>query len=209
MGTDYLESYQRTRLWVHREYRVAFQLNTKCASSAIKRTLFGGSHSPERKARILYFNGIDWDQYRKLIVVRDPLDRVASCYQDKVARDPIKLPRLVEMGCYPYIPFLDFCELLSETPDRELDKHLIPQHYLLDAPNWPGADHVIPLNELSEEWGKLGLPPLLPGRQSKFAKPVYDSHTAGLMVKRYEEDIDRLNTLGVIPSPRENILMAR
>ena len=209
MGTGYLESYQRTRLWVHRDYKVAVQLNTKCASSAIKRTLFGSSHSEQRQSRRTDMKGIDWSQYLKLIVVRDPLDRVASCYQDKVARDPIKLPLLLDMGCFPWMPFDQFCEAVAITPDSALDKHLIPQHYLLDAPNWPGPDTVIPLENLTEEWGKLGLPPLLPGRRARFAKPVYNSYTTQLMIERYQEDIDRLSMLVVIPSSRENILMAR
>lgn len=139
----------------------------------------------------------------KVAITRNPWDRVASCYADKLLDAHTIRPTLAAMGCKLGMPFSDFVKRIVVTPDAELDKHLVPQHHKLfserlGAPDvlcrfetierdWESARHVI-----RTFWGAK-LPPLKRQNVSRAPKPKFSDEDAALIAARYDIDIERLD----------------
>jgi len=67
---------------------------------------------------------------------RNPMARFRSCWQNKIVGVDVCRTELAAIGCRPGMSLDEFSELVVETDDRDLDKHLIPQHYrFLDQGN--------------------------------------------------------------------------
>lgn len=86
---------------------------------------------------------------------RDPLDRFRSCWQDKIASVDVCRTELASIGCRPGMSLDDFSALVAKTDDRDLEKHLIPQHYKFFAGGPARVQTILRFEELSSAWGAL------------------------------------------------------
>ncbi|RWP32241.1 MAG: hypothetical protein EOR03_20975 [Mesorhizobium sp.] len=145
-------------------------------------------------------------KFRVMAVVRNPWDRVYSCYRDKIARLDRGRRRAHRIARYrglrPFMPFDDFVSWLGsdEGTDESADRHWVSQSAFLRVKNEYRCDHVFKLEQIADEIDRLrdvlGEPDFQMPRTNIFGNTrarhdVYNSYTRAIVEKRYEEDIDR------------------
>jgi hypothetical protein len=64
-------------------------------------------------------------KYLKLAIVRNPWDRLVSCYLQKICGDPVLLPGLINLGFYYQMPFDEFIKRICKNPAANV--HFAPQ----------------------------------------------------------------------------------
>lgn len=130
-------------------------------------------------------------------VVRNPWDRVRSCYEDKIVRAET-LGNLVILsrfkGLYPTMSFEAFVEWLCspEGSDVHADRHWISQHKLLTPGYSIGRLEALP-EAMAVFSTAIGVDPIaLPANhQSRSEKAPYSPLARNLIGERYAEDIAR------------------
>jgi len=140
---------------------------------------------------------IDWAH---LFVVRDPWDRLESCYADKLHHHFAKA--FLKFNFFQKMPFEEFIEDVCEVDDKDADRHFRSQTYtwsddLLNAPHsfifqledpesWQGI-----LDELEQICGikLLNLPHL---HSRKHSEIVDNPRLRGLVRDRYSRDYQLL-----------------
>lgn len=97
-------------------------------------------------------------------LVRNPLDRLASCYTDKVARrsgSDLQLFKEYGPSIYPFVPhetfdpsmsFDEFVDAVCRIPDRFADRHFRSQHCFLHHRGRLAVDFVGRLETIDEAW---------------------------------------------------------
>jgi len=155
-------------------------------------------------------------EYWKFAFVRHPLDRLVSCYAEKVAQKDAGGNRLTgkyhvngvsrsfraRYGSmfFPGMSFKEFVATVSRIPEDEADKHFVSQHTFLEDRNGAMIPNFIgKLETLSEDMRyvarKCGfpkntqLPHLLQSKRVGF-ESYYDSATAAQARKRYSKDCE-------------------
>ena len=157
-------------LYGYPRLRLAYTYIPKNACTALKRTLghaqgwlTAESRSAHEMRRTWWLSGLaSYPLARdRVVVVRDPFDRVLSAYYSKfvLARDGIAeqamatgLAAALRPGATrDDVTFADFVGYLSRTPDRVLDDHWRPQHdFLIGSYN-----QVVRFDRLDEDSGFL------------------------------------------------------
>lgn len=153
----------------------------------------------------------DYRDYFKFAFVRNPWDRIVSCYSQKIASAP-RIPGRKQANLnppdeedrfYPGMPFADFVEAVHATPDEQANVHFRSQHTAVcDPEGWVMADFVGRFENLREDFKivaeKIGVPRLeLPhrlksqSRQGRDYTEFYDDRLRELVHDRYREDIER------------------
>lgn len=168
--------------------------------------------SPYQVDRSAFLQRLDGD-YRdhfKFAFVRNPWDRLVSCYSQKVATVPeipgrkrANLnPRGEEGRFYPGMPFAGFVEAVHATPDGEANAHFRSQHATVCGPDGlVMADFVGRFENLRADFAavadRIGEPGLaLPHRlkskvrESRHYRDFYDDRLRRLVAERYEEDVE-------------------
>lgn len=130
------------------DHKIIFHTVPKVASTSIKRALeqvfpnmipIDPQKYPEKHFHIGF--------------IRHPFERIASCYANKVRGTSDIRPRLKAMGCHYGMAWEYFVQKVCETPDYELDKHLMPQHYYLcDAQGLIIPQMLVLYDNLEQEW---------------------------------------------------------
>lgn len=137
-------------LYVYPRLRLAYTYIPKNACTLLKRTfgeaqgwLTSASHSAHEMRRGRWLRGLASAARaeERIVVVRDPFDRVLSAYLSKfvLARDDVAdqaigggLAALLPDGATRVdVTFADFVTYLSRTDGRYLDEHWRPQHEFL------------------------------------------------------------------------------
>jgi hypothetical protein len=148
----------------------------------------------------------------KFAFVRNPWDRLVSCYSQKIAvvrKDPSQgtnlNPREIPKGekrFYHGMPFAEFVEAVHATPDEEANPHFRSQHVVVCDPEGRVlADFVGRFERLREDFAlvseRIGAPHLeLPHRLKsahRASRPYtdfYDGRLRRLVAERYEGDIE-------------------
>jgi Sulfotransferase family len=143
-----------------------------------------------------------YDRYFRFSFVRNPWDRVRSCYEDKIrfANDLGKLSLLSRYGALaPGMRFDQFVEWLAspDGADQCADRHWISQHCLL-----PDGYHIGKLETVSEDMNRffefLGVGAVVvpvrnraKARQHDDYRSYYSDRTRELIGERYAEDVHR------------------
>src|SRR5215217_7822421 len=147
--------------------------------------------------------------YFKFAFVRNPWDRLLSCYLDKIARRTLP-PYILASGrrggveFYASMPFSEFVDAVCQIPDDAADGHFRPQHLTVCGPNGePMADFVGRFENLREDFVRVaqevGEPGLeLPERNRKrypkkdpyHYREFYNERLKNLVHKRYEKDAE-------------------
>ncbi|MEJ7841874.1 MAG: sulfotransferase family protein [Rubrobacter sp.] len=146
----------------------------------------------------------------KFAFVRNPWDRLVSCYSQKIATEPqiagMKRPNLNPPGedgrFYPGMPFAEFVEAVHATPDEKANPHFRSQHTVVcDPQGRVMADFVGRFENLREDFAvvterigasALELPHRLKSRvrESRPYVDFYDEKLRTLVYERYERDIE-------------------
>jgi hypothetical protein len=148
-----------------------------------------------------------YKEYLKLAFVRNPWDRLVSCYKQKISDREIDNPNkrgtaraLAEAGFYSSnMSFADFARAVSQIPDERSDRHFRSQSsFLLDNKGVLLVDEVRRFEDLDQGFqyfrtvlGREDLElPHLKKTQRKEYRDYYDDETAELTAKRYARDIE-------------------
>lgn len=222
---------------VNEEHKSAYLWVQKVACSSVKAALlplfFDLDPAPYEKMRrdgtrhfVVHkvFRGSDYQMHRKRFLreldnkyrgyfkfgfVRNPWDRLLSCYLDKIVRK--RIPRYIltsgrsgGVEFYANMPFAGFVEAVCQVSDEEANGHFRPQHLTICDPGGkPMADFVGRFETLSEDFARvaaeIGAPELkLPERNrtlsskrgSRHYRDFYDDRLKNLVNQRYEKDVE-------------------
>ncbi len=189
----------------------------KVASSSLKRTLGNALglppvprvHADERLPRAGWsdFERGAYDSWFTFAFVRNPWDRLVSCYKNKLAT-ATSGPRVVDgarrsfLRLYPLglragMSFEEFARFVAICPESEADPHFRSQHCFLPMRDGaPRLDFVGRFERLAEDWEmvrkRLGLRERLPhlNRERRASyRAFYTPALAALVGKRYARDI--------------------
>lgn len=146
--------------------------------------------------------------YTGFALVRNPWDRVVSCYANKLTRGQLaKGPRnrgtlksLERAGAFSTdLDFAGFVEAVSKIPDEHANRHFRSQFtFLTDRTGALMPSRILKfesltdeLNELLSEYGldELRLPHKKPTRRADY-REYYDEHLKELVAERYARDIE-------------------
>ena len=171
--------------------------------------LFNTSGHQIGKEQLLEGLDHEYRDYFKFAFVRNPWDRLLSCYFDKVVRKSVP-PFLLESAVsadvefYANMPFAEFVEAVYQIPDEKANPHFRSQHLKVCGPDGePMADFVGRFENLREDFTRvteeIGAPGLeLPERNrksvskrgSRHYREFYDERLKNLVHKRYEKDVE-------------------
>lgn len=138
--------------------------------------------------------------YFRFTFVRHPLDRLVSCYAQKVvlyARQ-LQMPLLFwryGRRFWPEMSFAEFVTAVAGIPDGRADRHFRSQHTFVYQGGKPIVDFVGRFEQLASDWAQVqtqtGLGPLPhfnPSPHKPFAE-MYTPALAQLAATRYRQDM--------------------
>ena len=135
--------------------------------------------------------------------VRNPLDRLYSCYKNKVMDPFIKggVNLFANHGIELGISFEDFVDIIVDIPDSKIDRHIRSQHWFLTYNDNLLPDYVGRLESFEQDWNFLvqrysfPIPPHINQTRSDDNSKwsYYSRRSARLVAQRYEKDIELFN----------------
>lgn len=154
---------------------------------------YSGFHRPGEIRR-------QWGDAYIFAFVRNPLDRLYSCYANKVLdiQDTEKLNPFRHYGVTRDCTFENFIRLTIDVPDAEADRHFRSQQWFLSHNDQLITNYIGKIESLQEDWQVLvdqfGLHPLPHKNKSSLQKirysHFYTPETWDLARKRYACDIE-------------------
>ena len=150
-----------------------------------------------------------YQDYHKFTFVRNPFDRLVSCYRDKVIfSDPDEIypkPYFELDYFFPIcanISFAEFVESITEIPDRLADRHFKSQHATLYHKGKLLVDYIGKFENLNEDWKalaqKYNFPTQLEHQHTTHTKTgthkdyraYYTKKLVQMVYKRYQADVE-------------------
>lgn len=139
--------------------------------------------------------------YFRFTFIRNPLDRLLSCYAQKIvlyARQ-MKLPLLFwQYGSLfsPQMSFAEFVHAVASIPDEQAERHFRSQHTFLYHQENCLVDFIGRFEQLSQDWNHLRqqhnlgqLAHYNPSPHQPYTQ-MYTPHLAQLAATRYQKDIE-------------------
>ena len=150
-----------------------------------------------------------YPSYFKFAFVRNPWDRLVSCFRDKIEwgavmesgrhNDPRKRRMYLGSGFTTDMTFDDFARKVAKTPDSRANRHFRSQHtFLTDRHGRLIPDFVGRFERLSEDFARVmehigvsdvRLPHVRDSRGSRY-REYYTSELVDLVARRYARDVD-------------------
>jgi hypothetical protein len=150
-----------------------------------------------------------YSDYFKFAFVRNPWDRLLSCYLDKLSEEGpgMKSPPALAARVYPGMPFAEFVEVVHDTPDKNANIHFRSQCSVICR--WGEdrlimADFIGRFENLEADFetvvDRIGdsrvqkMPHLMKAksRKSRSYQEFYDERLKNLVYERYREDVEKL-----------------
>jgi hypothetical protein len=169
--------------------------------------VFDGSDYQIHKKQLLAGLKGPYEAYFKFAFVRNPWDRLVSCYCEKLGPNGpgMRLPADNGVELYPGMPFAEFVEAVHTIPDSQANVHFQSQYKVICG---PGSDRPIlvdfvgrfenlkaDFDVVAKRIGgsqNLELPHILRSRRRK-SRPYtdfYDHRLRDLARERYQDDIE-------------------
>ncbi len=168
--------------------------------------LFDQSGYQIRKKRLVAGLDDEYRDYFKFAFVRNPWDRLVSCYSDKLAEGGPGFNKLrYGNASFPIgMSFASFVEAVHRVPDRQANVHFRSQYKTICAPREHKpimADFVGYFENLSDDFAgaaekigleKLQFPHLMrsKSRGGRSYTEFYDERLKNLVYERYRTDIE-------------------
>lgn len=153
----------------------------------------------------------EFQDYFKFSFVRNPWDRLVSCYESKVIKQkkkPVPLKVNGVEGVFTRgMPFADFLRIVCDLPDDRSNVHFVPQYKILTASteNSSGllVDFVGRFENLAEDFAHV-MSRIDPARKIELGKwnvsdkrrdyrHYFNDELVQLVADRYSEDIEYFN----------------
>lgn len=139
----------------------------------------------------------DWYSFA---VIRNPWDRLVSCWADKVRDRREGFASFDKWGVTQNTPFSEFVQIVSEVPDDDADWHFQSQASMI---SWEGRllpKRIVCMENMAADWkgiqmsAPISLPDLETHGASEHApyRTYYTPHTRSLVAERYKQDINLL-----------------
>lgn len=171
---------------------------------------FDNSPYQIKKRHLVRQLGNKYRDYFKFAFVRNPWDRLVSCYLDKLSDGGpgLKSPPVLSARVYPGMPFAEFVGIVHETPDREANIHFKSQCSVICGRRDNEtilADFVGRFENLKADFDtvaeKIGdgrlqqIPHLMRAktRKSRSYREFYDDRLKNLVYERYEDDVEKFD----------------
>ena len=169
--------------------------------------LFDASGYQIRRTELIAGLQSQYENYFKFAFVRNPWDRLVSCYSQKLNPNGpgLKLPVENDVELYPGMSFAEFVEAVHTIPDAEANPHFQSQYNVICGPGEDRrilADFVGRFENLTADFDvvakqiggsqTLELPHVLRSRsrQDRPYTQFYDSRLRDLVHERYQDDIE-------------------
>jgi len=182
-----------SRVYISESHKVAYVRIPKCASSSITAGL--GDSRFFDKINPNYDDGsfsvdefLSMDGYYSFCFVRNPFDRIKSCWQNRVAEH-----RKISNSGLIGLTFGDFLEKIVDIPDEEADQHFRSLTSFVYRDGKLITDFVGKVENINDDWSKvckdIGILPFTLKRlkvSRKFAQ--FNKRKLGFIKERYRED---------------------
>ena len=147
----------------------------------------------QNRERFLTRSEVDWSNKFVFVVVRNPYERVLSCWHNRVKEAKILYTNPELIG----LDFELFVEKISKISDDEADHHFRTQSWFIKDID---VDLVLRLENIEDDWEilskKVGIKKeLVHERQTQYGdkiKSFYNKKLVDLVYNRYEEDFELL-----------------
>lgn len=176
--------------------KTIFLLSGKCGSTSVRRMAihdlgYENPHDPNLGLKYLQPNEVkQYDDYRKIMVVRNPYTRLISLYKDKVLNG--MRPHFRKFQIRPDDTFKQFANKVSKVSDKRADHHFMSQTVFFD---YVRPELIIRLEEWQTKWPE-DLPVLKKYNSAKPGRVTFDSYydveTLNLVYNRYKRDFKEL-----------------
>lgn len=186
---------------------------SKVANSSILTAIASSTGEPDldnQRGRQLV--DLEWHKisYSKLLssklfkfgFVRNPWDRIVSCYHDKIARWKDSIKTSPHFGVPTSMAFEEFVNWVANLVPNDhfyRDPHFIPQHIILVKDGTLCVDFIGRFERLIEDWRfisiKYGLRrlPHLNAQPRKHYSTYFNSHSRAIIDAHYRYDIELFN----------------
>lgn len=196
-----------THFFTFDKKEVVYIVVPKCACSSIMQTFSGqNEYSDQTTYKKISNQYIKWrltsksKKYYKFTFVRNPFDRVVSCYAHKVQnRDSSTVTKnYFFANIKPRESFDDFVKHISKIPDFLADSHFQSQVKFVYYFGKPLFDYIGHYENLESEFEpirtKYNLHPLPRIHNMKKGdwRDYYTEHTAKIVYEKYKKDFNKL-----------------
>lgn len=145
------------------------------------------------------------DDYYRIAVVRNPWDRIASLYTNKIIDQKSVKPSVAKLGIYSKMPFNAFIkQACSHIDSDRLDKHFKSQYLTIFMDGNP--DFLARTETLQKDWrmiqklflkrGNKKIQPLQRLNKSSPFKETWTRELVNIVAERYDTDIRLLGYKG-------------
>lgn len=199
------DTYQgKCRVAIWPGHRLLYLRLPKCGNSSVVASIPNPEFNRLRPGRLSSSFG-DWTTFT---FVRNPWSRLVSTYRQKVSAGATTsrfsegvFEGFLESGIpvYSGISFEEFCELACGFPDRDTEKHLQSQSYVLMRKGKAVVKVVGRFETINEDWRRIassaGISVELPRLNVSNAEGAHyreyyrDSHLVNLVGDRYADDV--------------------